>query len=125
MVTRIYAPTKLTIGAAETEDQYVSLDVSTDRHQLHVHFAATGNALGIAVAAPAKNAGGSFPAAADVPAVDWVPVVASPTDSTRLVLQAHARYVRFDPGAGVGQVVTVGYQPLPASGGVRAWQLLE
>jgi len=110
-----YAPTTVSFTAIATADQYVNLPIDTDRHQLLIHYAAAGNALAIALCAPPLDSNGNLPEPADA-SNKWVQpvgVAASPTDSVHLIITGRGRYLRLDPGARLGQIVTVRYQPLP------------
>lgn len=113
-----YIPTTLTIGAADTDDEYIRCDPRTDRHQIHVYFAATGNKLGVDVAAASlvgTHPNQAVPDGGDVPAAEWVPSGTEPTDSARIVIEGRITHIRLDPdasGGAIGQVVTVSYVPL-------------
>ena len=122
MSMRQYSPVAVTFAAGDTAPKYIPLDAGTDRHQVHLAFAAAGNAFALAVAAPPVS-GGQVPEAADVVALDWLPVLheylgtaIAPANSTRFLVVGALKYLRISPNvAGPGQAVRVTYQPLPAT----------
>jgi len=115
MSMKPYAPQVLNWTALEATVRYITLDPSTDRHQLEIYCAAAlgGAGLAVDVGTPASQA----TAAASVAAADWVPEVAT-TVSVRRVVVAHAKYLRVTPpgGGAMGQIVRIAYQPLPSTG---------
>lgn len=108
----MYEPRVLTIAATDdnTDVQYLALPVTTDRHQILLHYGSgASGALGIDAAAPAAG----VEAAA---VTTWSPAVTSPTASGVHILTVMGRFLRFvPPNATFGGVVTITCLPLPAT----------